>query len=149
MCRSHRRYRRTPARHRLAFSPSSRRWYCKTPPRLRQSSLGFPDNRSCRGPCGEASIQFLCERRGRRGYLRLEILLAIHPDQLEEIAERERADEQAEQPEVAHATDGPDQRNQRVNGGESAINERPDEVVHAADDNRTRVRLSSAAWTTS
>jgi len=34
--------------------------------------------------------------RARR--LRLEILLAIHANQLEEIAQRERADEQAEEP---------------------------------------------------
>src|SRR5437867_13367390 len=67
------------------------------------------------------------------GDFRLEILLAVHPNQLEEIAERERSDQQAEQPEVAHAADRADQRDERMDGGETEIDEQPDEVVHAAD----------------
>src|SRR5712692_8766920 len=51
--------------------------------------------------------------------LRLEILLAIHANQLEEIAQRERPDEQAEQAEVAHPADGPDQRDERMDRGKA------------------------------
>src|SRR5438094_2415553 len=67
----------------------------------------------------------------RAGRLRLEILLAVHPNQLEEIAQRERANEQAEQPEMRPAADRADQRDERVHLGEAAIDQRENEVVHA------------------
>src|SRR5437773_9867842 len=73
----------------------------------------------------------------RAGRLRLEILLAVHPNQLEEIAQRERANEQAEQPEMRHAADRADQRDERVHLGEAAIDQRANEVVHAPDHEHT------------
>src|SRR5437870_13556888 len=69
----------------------------------------------------------------RRPNFRIEILLAIQANQLEEIAQRKRADQQAEQAEVAHAADRADQRDERMNRGKAAIDQRPNEVVDAAD----------------
>src|SRR5712664_4490929 len=65
----------------------------------------------------------------RLGHLRLEILLPIHTNELEEIAQRERADEQAQQPEIVHAGDGADQRDERMNRGKAAVDEGPGEIV--------------------
>src|SRR6266566_3540076 len=73
----------------------------------------------------------------RLRHLRLEILLAIHANQLEEITQREWADEQAQQSEVADAADRADQGDQRMNRGEAAIDQRPDEVVDAPHDEHT------------
>src|SRR5437867_11941379 len=73
----------------------------------------------------------------RASRLRREILLAIHPDQLEEIAQRERPNERAEQAEVAHAADRADQGNERVDLGEAAIDQGTKEVVHAPDHEHT------------
>src|SRR6266404_2506287 len=69
--------------------------------------------------------------------LRLQILLAIHANQLEEIAQRERPDEQAEQAELRYAADRADQRDEGRHLGEAAIDQRPDEVVHASDHDDT------------
>src|SRR5258705_12320570 len=63
--------------------------------------------------------------------LRLEILLTIHPNQLEEITQREWADEQAQQPEVADAAGHADKRDQRMDRREAGQQQRPEEVVAA------------------
>src|SRR5438046_9248148 len=69
----------------------------------------------------------------RAGRLRLEILLAVHPNQLEEIAQPERAAEQAEQTEIGHTAERDGQRDQSAHTGPAATTQSGNAGAQSAD----------------
>src|SRR5262249_27897959 len=69
-------------------------------------------------------------RRARRGA----VLLVVETQQLEQIRNRERSEEQSQQSEVAHAGKRADERDDRMNVRHAAIHERPNEIVDVARD---------------
>ena len=73
--------------------------------------------------------------------LLFQVLRPVHPDQLEEVGDRQRPDEQAEQAEVAQAQERADDGDERMDLGPAAEDDRPDHVVHVA----TTIRMPQSA----
>src|SRR5437773_12262543 len=81
-----------------------------------------------------------CSRR-RLSLRRLgEVLLPVHLDQLEEVRECERPDEQPQYPEERHSRQRADERYERMDVWPPPEHHRADDVVHVAHDAQAAAR---------
>ena len=81
----------------------------------------------------------------RLGQTALQILPPVHRQQLEEVRQRERPDQQAENAELRDTGDGADQGDQRVDLGIAIGHHGPDQIVDVADQERSRYSTSATA----